>query len=219
MTDNFENFSESDLMELKGVFYSHAYEIVEDLQDLILGFEAGSSDKETLKTIKRYVHTLKGDSRSMGVTSVGNICHRMEDIFSLLADGQGLAGHEAADLLVGSVDAIHRLLRESESGQEVTEPGDLLKRIDFFLDQNTREKDNITAPAAATEYHELEIQEALKNGLNIYEVEVLFHPGCREKGVAAYMVTQRLNDSGHIISSAPHPSKTLTLNAPTGSPL
>ena len=202
MTDNFENFSDSELMELKGVFYSHAYEIVEDLQDLILGLESGASDKDTLKTIKRYVHTLKGDSRSMGVISVGNICHRMEDIFPLLADVQGIAGHEAADLLVGSVDAIHKLLKESESGHEGTEPSDLLQRIDYFLGQITREK-AMTAHPVSTEYHELEIQEALKNGLHVYEIEALFHPQCREKGVAAYMVTQGLKDSGHIINSRP----------------
>lgn len=202
MTDNFEKFSDSDLMELKGVFYSHAYEIVEDLQDLLLGLESGASDKDTLKTIKRHVHTLKGDSRSMGVISVGNICHRMEDIFPLLVDVQGHVEPEAADLLVGSVDAIYKLLTESQTGREETGPKDLLGRIDSFLGQNTRERD-MTEHPAATEYHELEIREALKNGLHVYEMEALFHPQCKEKDIAAYMVTQRLKESGHVINSTP----------------
>jgi two-component system chemotaxis sensor kinase CheA len=202
MSDNFENFSDSDLAELRTVFYCHAYEIIEDLQDLVLGLEAGSSDKDTLKTIKRHVHTLKGDSRSMGIISVGNICHKMEDILSLLVSGQGQTEHEAVDLLVSCVDIIHKLLLESESGQDGTEPKDLMKRIDISLGLNTREN-NITPYPLPTEYHELEIQEALKKGLHVFEIEMIFHPQCREKSVAGFMVTQRLNDFGHIINSIP----------------
>ena len=202
MKDNFENFSDSDLLELRGVFYSHAYEIMEDLQDLVLEIETGLLGEDALKTMKRYVHTLKGDSRSMGLIYVGNICHRMEDIFSLIESVSGRASHEAADLLIGSVDAIHKLLRECESGLEELEPKEMLQRIDSFLEQNTRQKE-MTAHPAPDEYQELEMQYALKNGLHIYEIDALCHPQCKENGVAAYMITQRLKDLGHIINSAP----------------
>ena len=89
MNDDFGKFSEQEIGELRKLFFSQAQEIVEELQDALLRLEAAPDDVETLKTVKRYVHTLKGDSNSVGLTLLGAFCHRMEDVLSSLVDGTG----------------------------------------------------------------------------------------------------------------------------------
>ena len=100
-----DEWSAAEQAELKKVFYSGAYELVEDLQDALLKLEADLSDNDTLKVVKRYVHTLKGDSNSVGLASVGRLCHRMEDVLSLVTPG-GDESHDAIGLLLSCIDAL-----------------------------------------------------------------------------------------------------------------
>lgn len=214
MNNNFEHFNESEFEELRKVFYSQAYEILEDIQDSVLRLESGTEDDVTLKDIKRYIHTLKGDSNSFGLTSVGTLCHRIEDILSSLMIGSRQAGHEAVDMLLSCVDIINRLLIENENGTDGGDIKSILGRVDSFLKQydNSIFPSPVSLPGGEridvreepfTEYQQLQLRDALNNGLNVYELEMVFHPMCHEKSVAAFMVVQKLNSSGQIICSFP----------------
>jgi two-component system chemotaxis sensor kinase CheA len=214
MTNNFDYISDNELEDLNRVFYSQAYEIVEDLQDSILRLETDPGDEETLKAIKRYIHTLKGDSNSIGLTTIGTLCHRVEDVLSFLMDGSGHVTHNGIDLLLNFVDTINRILIETESGRDGTDIKGIMGRIEGFLreDANSISPSPIPLPQGEriearettyTEYQELQIKDALKDGLNVYEIEIVFHQMCQEKGIAAKMVEKRLNGMGEILSSAP----------------
>ncbi|MDH4231807.1 MAG: chemotaxis protein CheA, partial [Nitrospirota bacterium] len=226
MSNFLGHLNDGELEDLKKVYYSQAYEAVENLQDLLLAFEAAPEDEEVLKAIKRYVHTLKGDSNSIGLTSVGTLCHSMEDILSSLIDGAGELKCECIDLLFSSVDILGRLLSESEAGTEGTETKGIMERIEAFLQgDNGRPEKNppscslrkgepggrergyagqkIPAGPALTEYQELQIQDAMELGNALYEIEIAFHPKCADRGPAAFMVTQMLNGKGQVIRTVP----------------
>ena len=202
MSEEIGTFSQSEMEELKKVFFAQAHEIVADLQDSLLRFEADPGDAEMLKTIKRYVHTLKGDANSVGLSSVGSLCHRMEDVLSSLADGTGDMGHQAVDLLMNSTDHMQKLLTDDEAGRSRADANmEMLEKIDAFFSH---------APAQAavsgihhSEYQNLEIEDAISHGLPVYDLEVVFHPGCRERDIAALMIEQKLNAIGTIINAVP----------------
>lgn len=202
MTNKFIHLTDSEFEELRKVFYAQAYETIEALQDSILKIETDPENEDILKAIKRYIHTLKGDSNSFGLTSVGTLCHRIEDMLSFIMDNSRHIEHEMIDLLLSCVDTINRLLVESEAGRDSGDIKGIMERIDAFLRQNeTREEGRKTQDY--TEYQQLQIQNALRNGLNIYEIEIVFHSMCAEKGVAALMIAKRMNDMGEIIRSVP----------------
>lgn len=222
----FGHLNDRDLEDLMNVFYSQAYEAVENLQDLLLVLETSPEAEAALKKIKRYVHTLKGDSNSVGLTSVGALCHSMEDILSSFIDGPEDLKFECIDLLLSSVDVMSRLLSESETGAMATGTDGIMKRIDAFL-QKGIEHNEKTPPSFTfhreeaagfkrrngeqinplsqdiTEYQELQMQDALQCGSTLYEMEIVFHPMCTDRSPAAFMVTQILNSIGRIICSVP----------------
>ena len=207
MINNFEHLSNEEFEELRRVFYTQAYEIIEDLQDEILRLDNTPEDENALKSIKRYVHTLKGDSNSFGLTSVGTLCHRVEDLLSSIMGGTDHADHKSIDLLLSCVDTINGLLLGSESGKDGGDIKGIIERIDLFISPSpiplpSGERIEVRG-APFTEYQQLQIQDALKGGLNIYEIEISFHPMCGEKGIAQLMVSQRLNGMGQIIYSIP----------------
>ena len=205
MTNNFEHFSSAELEELRKVFYSQAYEIVENLQEALLKLENDIEDAVALKTIKRYVHTLKGDSNSFSLTSIGTLCHSMEDILSLIMDNSQSANHEAVDLLLNCVEIINRLLLESEAGSNGTGIEEITEKIATFKmgSYGRPETHDKAAKTTHTEYQRLQIENSLKNGLNVFNVEIVFDPGCGEKSVGALMAAQRLNSLGEVIQSLP----------------
>jgi two-component system chemotaxis sensor kinase CheA len=207
MNNHFDHLNSSDIEEFKKVFYTQAYEIIEDLQDTLLKLEADPEDERALKSIKRYVHTLKGDANSCGLNSIGTLCHRIEDMLTSLMDGSKYVSFDEVDLLLNCVDIIHKLLLESESGENGTEIDSIMKKIDRFLLNNpaptTAGNQNKSLQYSSTEYQKLQVQEALKKGLNLYEIEVDFDPRCGEKSVAAFMVAQRLEERGEILFTSP----------------
>ena len=223
---NLGHLNDSEVEELMSIFYSQAYESVENLQDLLLALELSPECEATLKDVKRYVHTLKGDSNSVGLTSVGTLCHSMEDSISYLIDGPGDLKHECIDMLLNSVDIISKLLSESEAGTPATEIDGIMKRIDAFLQKGNGHQGNpppsfqfrkekhsgpeggnaehktSTGPEL-TEYQKLQINDAREHGHALYEMEIVFHPLCADRGPAAFMVTQILNNMGQVIRSLP----------------
>jgi two-component system chemotaxis sensor kinase CheA len=133
MTDTFGNWSERETEELWQVFYAQAHELLEELQDCLLRLEGEPPGGDTLKIVKRHLHTLKGDSRAMGLGEVGRLCHRMEDVLSFLMDNGGGDMGEGVEILLSCLDAVRALVAASEDGREAALPGDVIDRIDRLL--------------------------------------------------------------------------------------
>jgi len=205
MTDALSQWNEQEVAELKKVFYAQAYEIVEELQDSMLKLEAEPGNDDVLKIVKRLVHTLKGDSNSIGLVSIGTLCHRMEDVLTSLVNNTRGMEHEAIDILMSCVDAVYDLLAKSEAGKEIGQAHEIIGRIGRFL-SNAPPAPTAAVRLAPSEYEELQIQEALKSGQRVYVINVGFDPRCKEKNVAALMVMRNLGNAGSIISSVPDPA-------------
>jgi len=210
MWDNLDHITASEREELKKAFYAEAYEIVEKLQDSLLQIEEHRDDKDLLTVIRRHVHTLKGDSLSVGLASVGSICHDMEDVFVHLFRNADLADKDAIELLLSCVDAIHQLLVESETGDYSSSADTVTERIRAYLRKENSlsestgpcQKDTIVLPVF-TEYQSLQIQKARLEGMGLFEVEIVFHELCKERSIAACMIIQRLSCAGEIIAVSP----------------
>ena len=204
MTDASSQWNEQEVAELRKVFYAQAYEIVEELQDSMLRLEVDPGNDDVLKLVKRHVHTLKGDSNSIGLVSIGTLCHRMEDVLTSLMNNNRDMEHEAIEILMSCVDAVYDLLAKSEAGREVGPAHEIIGRIGRFLSNAAPTPAAVVRPALS-EYQELQIQEAVKNGQRVYVINVGFDPRCKEKSVAALMVMRNLGNAGSIISSVPDP--------------
>lgn len=201
MPEASDQWNDSEVAELRKVFFVQAYEIVENLQDAILALESNPGDEEAVKAVKRHVHTLKGDSKSIGLLSIGTFCHRMEDVLSRLTREDETGAQEGLEILLSSLDSVQRMLAESEAGRGAVPAADALIRIERFLAAD-RSGRGATA-GGLSEYEELRIQDAVKKGLPVYDIEVEFHPQCSERSVAALMVDRRLREKGSVIKSAP----------------
>lgn len=99
--------------ELAEIFMEEAGDIIQTSSDLLHQWQSDPSNADTVRTLQRELHTLKGGARMAGIAPIADVAHEMETLFESLADGRleatparleaALLGH---DQLGASVDAV-----------------------------------------------------------------------------------------------------------------
>lgn len=100
-----------DMSQFLGVFLDEANEQMNLLEQEILKLEHESS-QELLQVIFRAAHTLKGSSRAMGFTPMGELTHAMEDVFDMLRNDTLSVDQELIDALFAALDALKAMKDE-----------------------------------------------------------------------------------------------------------
>jgi len=96
-------------------------------QDLV-DFEGNPEQQETLASIFRAVHTIKGTCSFLGYTKLESLAHTGETLLSLVRDGDLALSHDIASALLTMVDAVRQMLAAIEqTGADGTEDYQELK--------------------------------------------------------------------------------------------
>lgn len=195
-------FSEQEVHQLKEAFYAQSAELMESLVQQLLELERAPDNEHCLLEIRRVIHTLKGDSRSVGLSSLADLVHRVEDILVPITEKHRAPDQSIIALLFQCADAFQHILQESRAGRE-----DSIDIVDL-LDQISRHREAPEAEssedsASLTEYARLQIESARQQGQSVYEIMINFDPRCQEKGVGAFLVTKKLADVGEVLLSDP----------------
>lgn len=128
MADDFE-IGADELAELREFFFAQATEVIDSLGELILRVERDPSDGESLRAIRRAVHTLKGDSTAFGFTELTDLAHRYEDALDRLRAREGAASRELIDLLLAGSDALAAFISYYRGEDEMPEVAQLVKGL------------------------------------------------------------------------------------------
>ena len=103
--------------ELREVYKLSTQERLQNLEADLLHLEKQPNDEATLEQLLREAHSLKGDSRSVGVESVETLIHQVEEIFLNIKGKHTVLTPQVSDCLYQGLDAINKLVREAVTGQ------------------------------------------------------------------------------------------------------
>jgi two-component system, chemotaxis family, sensor kinase CheA len=108
--------------ELETILKDFIVESGENLDQLerdLVALESQPTSKETLASIFRTVHTIKGASGFMGLSKLGAVAHSGESLLSLLRDGTLMINPAIASGLLSLADCIRGMLVQVDrTGQE-----------------------------------------------------------------------------------------------------
>jgi two-component system chemotaxis sensor kinase CheA len=110
MSDQFQ-FSDEEFEQLRAMFFEQATEVIDSLGGLILRVERDPGDTEALRSIRRAVHTLKGDSTAFGFTELTQLAHRYEDALDRVGNKQDVTGRYLIDLLLAGSDTLAEFIK------------------------------------------------------------------------------------------------------------
>ena len=129
-------------------FLLESTEIVEQLGEQLVDLEQQPGDGDLLNAIFRGFHTVKGGAGFLGVTPLVDTCHRAEDVFNALRQGERAVTATLMDAVLETLDVVNaqmNALRDGEMPQPA--PADLLG----LLEALAQAEDGGMVPAAAAE--------------------------------------------------------------------
>src|SRR6202043_1958412 len=94
-------------LELRELFFETSQELLQALNEESLKLEKTPGDEEIVRSIRRTVHTLKGDSAACGLRELSELAHQFEDALSL----ENTAAHGAlAEIAFTSADVFSEMI-------------------------------------------------------------------------------------------------------------
>ncbi|WP_415888576.1 chemotaxis protein CheA [Neptuniibacter sp. SY11_33] len=106
-----------DLSQFIATFLEESYEGLEVMESSLLNLD--SADEETINTIFRAAHSIKGGAGTFGFNEVADFTHVVETLLDELRSGKQSITPELVNLLLESVDCIKMLLEAAQDGPEV----------------------------------------------------------------------------------------------------
>jgi len=99
-------------------FLVEAGELLEGLNEQLVELEQNPDDRELLNAVFRGFHTIKGGAGFLNLHSLVAVCHRAEDVFNLLRQGQRQVDGPLMDAVLQVLDVVTRMFDETRAGQE-----------------------------------------------------------------------------------------------------
>lgn len=114
-------------------FLIEAGELVEEMGGQLVELEKHPEDMDLLNSVFRNFHTVKGGAGFLALDSLVAICHRAEDIFNLLRQGDRVVTTDLMDVVLRSYDAVTEMLNQVKQGIDPS-PADpeLLQALEKF---------------------------------------------------------------------------------------
>ena len=97
--------------ELAGMFIAEALDHLSSIEALVLQVEAQPGDTKLLNDVFRPFHTIKGNAGALGVTSVQELAHSVENLLDLGRAGKHHIGDGEVEVILSSVDLLTTMIR------------------------------------------------------------------------------------------------------------
>jgi len=211
------HFPEERAAEMRELFFETAQELLQALNQDALAVEKGAADPETVRAIRRTVHTLKGDAAACGFRELSELAHELEDALALDAISSSSA---LAEVAFTAADAFGAMLAAYQSRSALPSAEPLRKMVRQLTrapgkQKKKKEKTPSRGPKAAvrpqterpawTEYEKLAMQHARNAGQDIYQITVSIDPDCAMPIAGRQLVLNAASSIGEILGTRPEP--------------
>ncbi len=104
-------------------FLVEAGEILEQLGEQLIDLEQRPEDYDLLNAVFRGFHTIKGGAGFLAIDALVQVCHRSEDVFNVLRQGQRAVDAKLMDVVLQVVDVVNDMFAAVRDGED-PEPAD-----------------------------------------------------------------------------------------------
>lgn len=192
--------------ELRDLFFESAAEILQAMNEAGLALEGHPGDAGSLRSVRRAVHTLKGDSAACGYRELSELAHELEDVLSpaLVRDNSGFI----AEVVLTAADTFHEMLAAYRNNLQPPDGGALREYIRRLLRKPATGRQE-EAPAAAvatfawTEYERLLISEAFRRKEKVFQVALHLAKESLLPAAAFQLVKKALEGAGKVLALRP----------------
>src|SRR5919204_1772905 len=106
--------NDDELNDVVREFLVESYENLDRLDQDLVSLETNPTSRQTLGSIFRTIHTIKGTCGFLGFSKLESVTHVGENLLSRLRDGQLVLTPEITTALLAMVDAVRGMLHAIE---------------------------------------------------------------------------------------------------------
>ncbi|MCK7595124.1 chemotaxis protein CheA [Pseudomarimonas salicorniae] len=107
-----------DLSRFHATFLAESREGLDAMEAGLLDIESGRADAETIHTVFRAAHSIKGGASTFGFSEIAALTHVLETLLDEMRAGKRAPETESLSALLASVDVLRALLDVAERGGE-----------------------------------------------------------------------------------------------------
>ena len=199
-------------------FVEEAEEIIEKISAQVMELN-DEANPDTLNSVFRGVHTLKGLSGLFGLKNLTDVCHALESLLDDLRLGEVNMMDDTSDFILTNIDIIKGQVILVAHDKDVEELTAVIKDIETFRKSNRLEEGvDILASSGISpsilkvlsQYEETRLKSNLKEGKDVYMINTVFT--LEEFATKLEELNATLKDLGEIIATLPNSE-----NVPDGS--
>ncbi len=115
-------------------FLIEAGEMIETLNEELVELEQRLNDADLLNSVFRSFHTIKGGAGFLSLIPLVELCHRAEDVFNLLRNGELQVNSAIMDVMLPVLDSLNEMFDSLRNGAEPEDADPaLLAALDSIL--------------------------------------------------------------------------------------
>ena len=116
-------------------FLVEAYEKLDQIEQDVLALEGNPGDQEIINRVFRDVHTLKGNSGTLGLSRLEKLCHSGETVLDNVRGGDLSFTPEMATALLKMGDTLREAFKfvEAEKREVETDFSELIQTFNSFV--------------------------------------------------------------------------------------
>lgn len=141
----------TDLSEFHQTFFEECFDSLDAMEEGLLSVGEGDPDDETINTIFRGAHSIKGGAGMFGFKEVAEFTHVLETLLDEVRDGKRKVTPDASELFLQSVDCLRQVLGAMQKGTvpDYSQVEALTGSLQCYLDKP------VDSPEARPEYDEI----------------------------------------------------------------
>ena len=211
---------EMDMSVYLGAFLDEVDEQLQILEEEVLVLEQDGENQETIQKIFRAAHTLKGSSAAMGMTTMKELTHKVENVFDAIRNQQLKVNTQIINLIFDSIDTIKlfkeailegtvdsvdvsQLIEKLEACKNSATAGEPTAKTDVKQEEKTSSDEIIFPEVIFDEYQKDMVEKAFEMKMNVIAVYVALNPNAMLKSVRAFLINNNLKEIGEILASFP----------------
>lgn len=127
-----------DLSQFHATFLEESFEGLDVMESSLLNLDAGDSDSETVNTIFRSAHSIKGGSATFGFDNVAKFTHVLETLLDEVRSEEREVTQSIVNALLESVDCVRSMLeaQRDESDYDEAQVKSVQDRLEAILGNN-----------------------------------------------------------------------------------
>jgi len=189
-------------------FITESTELLETVEGGLLQLESGQVEEDTVHTIFRAIHSIKGGAGFVGLTKIERLAHRMEDVLNLIRNGDLQPNQTITDALLQSLDVLTALFDRIDEHEDIDVEGPI-RALDAALSSNLdgEVKADVQSPSTPQDHSglpsfdvsEYTIKNKLQQG-NLYYIHLDLNQ-IEARGLSPMQLVNEMLSMGEILDS------------------